>query len=223
MRSLSKRFIGKYMRQAKQLGEDCNPCHSRKLGVLLVKVYEDDGDSHIVGTGYNGPPKRTPHCDSAEYLEKIVWPQLTETEKKIAFQALRLRTPETTHYDTTVDNVKSFAWLGDGCKTCPRRLIGAPSGERLELCSCEHAEKNAIANATEDLHGTHAFCWCGVACWDCAKLMINAGIKQAYFIDDGSYARNGGADYSFGSRQLFAWAGLNIVVEKPEFYLGETP
>jgi deoxycytidylate deaminase len=222
VKSLSDKFIGKYMRMAKQVGEDHNPCYSRQLGVVLVKVYENergDVDSRVVSTGYNGPPKHTPHCDDKEYLKKMVWPQLSRDDQLVALQKLRLRFPNgTTHVDTTLDDCQSFGLLGHGCKTCPRKLIGAPSGTRLELCSCEHAEKNAIVNATEDLHGCYAFCWCGVACFDCTKLLINAGIRKVYFIDDGSYARNGGADYSFGSRQLFEWAGIPVDVEKPDVY-----
>lgn len=217
--TLGNRFVCKYMRQARQLGEDDNPCYSRHIGVVLVRVY-DDGASKVLGTGYNGPPRSTPHCDSREYLEEIVWPQLTTEEKRFALTQV----PESYRAAALLvegDAVAQerhqrivFQLSFQGCKTCPRRLVGAGSGERTELCSCEHAEKNAIANAACDLHGSWAFCWCGVACWDCAKLMVNAGIRRAYFIDDG------GSDYSFGSRWLFRKKGLEITVRKPEEYLG---
>ncbi len=220
---LSRKFIGKYMRMAKQVGEDKNPCYSRKIGVVLVRLHPD-GDSRVIGTGYNGPPKRTPHCDSREYLEQIVLPQLDEQEKWTACQSLMTKEEQKVYpglvpVGDSYELPSFFLERATGCQICPRKLIGAKSGERTELCSCEHAEKNAIANAADDLHGAWAFCWCGVACWDCTKLMINAGIKRAFFVDDGSYARNGGADYSFGSRKLFGWAGVDIHVEKPEAYL----
>jgi deoxycytidylate deaminase len=54
---LSKKFVVKYMRLAKLVGEDQNPCYSRQIGTVLVKVY-DDGSSRIIATGYNGPPER---------------------------------------------------------------------------------------------------------------------------------------------------------------------
>ena len=66
---LSEKFIKKYMRMANHVADNNNACYSRKLGVVLVKVYPD-GSSHDVGTGYNGPPRRTPHCDTKEYLEE---------------------------------------------------------------------------------------------------------------------------------------------------------
>jgi deoxycytidylate deaminase len=235
---LGEKFVKKYMRLAKQVGEDNNPCYSRHIGVVLVKVYPD-GDSHVVGTGYNGPPKQTPHCDSREYLKNIVWPQLKPEEKRAALVRipLELFKPESPnkvpHFNLGMNERGPEDLVGKcdsyaehvfvehfvGCKTCPRKVVGAKSGERLELCSCEHAERNAIYNATEDLHGTWAFCWCGVACWDCTKALINAGISRCFFIDDGSYARNGGSDYSFGSRWLFEKRGVSIYLDKPEFYL----
>jgi deoxycytidylate deaminase len=224
---LSAKFIAKYMRMARQVGEDNNPCHSRKIGVVLVRLYDEGGGrpaSKVVGTGYNGPPRGTPHCDDRGYLHDIVWPQLTPQERKTAAENAveqRCETVPCDLYDGLSEWAREQLFLhhAAGCGVCPRKLAGAKSGERLELCSCEHAEKNAIANAGCDLHGCWAFCWCGVACWDCTKLMINAGIRRAYFMDDGTYARNGGSDYSFGSRWLLARAGVQVVVEKPEVYL----
>lgn len=216
---LSLKFVRKYMREAKIVGEDQNPCYSRQIGTVLVKVYPD-GTSRILSTGYNGPPKHTPHCDSREYLENVVWLQLTNEEKR---HALRILIPDSQNREWDDDQLStwfgSFVHRAEGCKTCPRKLIGAKSGERTELCSCAHGEANAVTQSTEDLYGAWAFCWCGVACWDCTKTLINAGIKRCFFIDDGSYARNGGSDYSFGSRWLFQQAGVEIFVHKPEFYL----
>jgi deoxycytidylate deaminase len=202
---LSQRWIRKYMRLAKTFGEDDNRCYSRHIGVVLV----DPMRNKVLSMGLNGPPRKVPPCDSREYLDQIVWPQLNEKDRS------RLRETLSPVGELREHFVDKYA----GCGTCPRRLIGAKSGERLEICSCEHAEKNAIANASESLAGSWAFCWCGVACWDCAKLMINAGIKRAYFVDDGSYAVGGGSDYSFGSRWLFEQAGLDIHVATPDSYL----
>lgn len=206
---LSARFIGKYMRMAKQVGEDQNPCYSRQIGIVLVKVYPA-GDSRVVGTGYNGPPRKTPHCDSREYLENIVWPQLTRDEQRHALTML----------DAEPDPAMSEYWQdwfldkAAGCGKCPRKLIGALSGERLELCSCEHGEKNAIANAAEDLHGCWAFCWCPLPCWDCCKLMINAGIQRTFCLTTPK-------DYSYGSRRLLEWAGMHVVERDEKWYLAD--
>lgn len=189
----SSKFIRKYMKLAKLLGEDSNPCYSRKIGVLIV----DPVINKIVGTGYNGPPRNTPHCDSAEHLRHVVWPQLTESERSLLnFKPIAI--------DEFLDKYTD-------CQTCPRRLIGAPSGKRLELCSCAHAEANAIVNASQNLQGCEMFAWCPLPCIECTKLVINAGIKRVYcFLE--------AVDYSVGSRYLFEKAGVDIVeMDKTEF------
>lgn len=46
-----------FMGLAKQVAQN-SKCFSRKLGAILVR------DKHIISTGYNGPPKKIPHCDT---------------------------------------------------------------------------------------------------------------------------------------------------------------
>lgn len=183
---LGDKFTNKYMRLAKLLGEDQNPCYSRKIGVVIV----DPIVNKIVGTGYNGPPRGVPHCDSAEHLENIVWPQLNDSEKSLL--EFKIKTSE-----EFVDKYKD-------CKTCPRRLIGAPSGKRLELCSCVHAEANAIVNAAQSVSGCIMFAWCLLPCIECTKLIINSGIKSVCCLKED-------LDYSIGSRFLFKKANVEII------------
>lgn len=64
---------------------------------------------------------------------------------------------------------------------CYRNRIGVPSGERLELSRCLHAEQNAIIQAA--IHGTKLeppiVCYVTVQpCVTCAKMLINAGVKR---------------------------------------------
>ncbi len=200
--TLSEKFVKKYMRAAKQIADDNQICYSRQLGAVIVKVYPD-GTSRQVSGGYNGPPKHTPHCDSEEYLQDVVWPQLTERERE--------------PFEETLSPICAFVRKYAGCKTCPRRIIGAKTGQRTELCSCEHAERNAIYNATEDLYGCWMFGWHGVPCQPCANAVINSGIKKIYVIEDNSYAH--GTDYSYSSRWLLRKAGVDLVIYKPEWYL----
>jgi dCMP deaminase len=196
------KFVGKYMRLAKLVGEDNNPCHSRKIGVIIV----DPVSNRILGTGYNGPPKGTPHCDTQEYIHDVFWPQLDPVEKAKAANAAEC----TSHED--LDMCRAVCDKYANSKTCPRKIIGAPSGKRLELCSCVHGEANAIVNSAKDLYGATMFCWCGVPCVECTKLIINAGIKQVYCID-------WGADYSPSSRYLFRQAGVVVECHAPDYYL----
>lgn len=204
----------KYMRLAKQVGEDNNPCYSRHIGVVIVNPVQHK----IVGSGYNGPPRNVPHCDDPDYLREVVFPQLTQTELAYfhAQQPLEKIVDMVGSNPEAIEenHCRNFVETAAGCKTCPRKLIGAASGKRLELCSCAHAETNAIVNAGQDLAGCVMFCWCGVPCYECTKLIINSGIKKIYVI-------NWGADYSDGSRWLFKNAGVEVEEHLPAYYLEE--
>jgi dCMP deaminase len=155
---LSDKFVKKYLRMARFVAEDQNPCYSRHVGAVIV----DPVINKIVGTGYNGPPKNVPHCDSKEHLKEVVWPQLNQHE--VSLIEMKPLTNE--------EFIEKYA----DCKTCPRKLIKAGPGERLELCSCAHAEANAIVNASQNLCGCYMFCWCPLPCVECSKLIINSGI-----------------------------------------------
>ena len=188
---INEKFVRKYLRMAKQVGEDSNPCYSRQIGAIIVNPAEN----RILGTGYNGPPAGTPHCDEPEYLLNMVWPYMTEEDRKKA------------HIPNCSEEHQK-RWFLDvygRCKKCPRRMLGIPSGERMHLCSCEHAEKNAIFNAAQSVHGAWMICYCGLPCIDCTKAIINAGIRQVICI-------HWKKDYSPQSRWLFKEA--NVIIEE---------
>jgi dCMP deaminase len=71
-------------------------------------------------------------------------------------------------------------------KTCKRIEQNIPSGEKLELCKCAHAEANAIANAAE--HGIalkDSVVYCTTfPCWICMGLLANIHIKEVRYIGD---------------------------------------
>jgi dCMP deaminase len=66
---------------------------------------------------------------------------------------------------------------------CLREKLGIPSGERHEICRGLHAEQNAIIQAAK--HGTSiegATLYCtNQPCSICAKMIINAGVRQIIF------------------------------------------
>jgi deoxycytidylate deaminase len=209
------------MRLAKQVADDNDSCHARKIGVVIAQVYAN-GDSNVVAAGYNGPPKRTPHCDSREYLEKAFWPKLNLDEKVNVLHHFGIDPYASGKMLGKLDRVdhwrQHFLDRAAGCKTCPRRLAGAPSGTRLELCSCEHAEANAIYNASADLHGCWMFCWCPMPCWDCGKAIINAGIERVYCVTDPTY----GTAYDLErTRFLFEHADVAVHIAEPGIYLAD--
>ena len=89
-----------------------------------------------------------------------------------------------TGYNGTPRGVKNC--FAGGCARCAGK---APSGSSLEECICVHAEQNAICQAA--YYGTRlagATIYVTISpCLTCAKLIINAGIKEVVY----------GGDYAF--------------------------
>lgn len=70
---------------------------------------------------------------------------------------------------------------------CPRRKLGLPSGQGLELCPAQHAEENVIAMAARQgvaTNGGTMYMWCGMPCQKCAGAIINAGVKEIVYLAD---------------------------------------
>ncbi len=63
---------------------------------------------------------------------------------------------------------------------CVRILMDIPSGERMDICRAVHAEQNALLQAA--CHGIAtegAMMYISVTpCFTCAKMVVNAGIKE---------------------------------------------
>jgi dCMP deaminase len=158
---------------------NASKCLSRHIGAVLVTP-----DGTIVGTGYNGPPRKTPHCDSEERLEWLV-----ENVRK-----------------TKVGSIKGF-FLDNGWGVkCPRRIMGYKSGEALWVCPAAHAERNALINSAREgikTKGCILVMNCPLPCQECSKEIINAGIVTIVCLE--------GDDYDPGSRWLLERAGIKIV------------
>lgn len=205
---MNNKFIKKYMRYAKAVAEDQNPCLSRAIGAVIVHPEKNV----VISTGYNGPAKNVPHPDTFEFLSEYVYPQLTIQDKEYISK----------NSSVIAESSVSFASGFEGCKTCPRKLVGAISGARLELCGCAHGERNAIANAAKAGHETfccYMFCWCGVPCLDCCVSIINSGITKVFCIKD-EVRQNQPNAYNFNnSRWQFKKAGVEVVELDKEWVL----
>jgi len=85
---------------------------------------------------------------------------------------------------------------------CPRCAGDAPSGSSLEECICVHAEQNAICQAAYyGIRLADSTIYVTISpCLTCAKLIINAGIKEVVY----------GGDYAFTEQteKLLAEAGV---------------
>ena len=68
---------------------------------------------------------------------------------------------------------------------CLRNQHNIPSGQRHELCRGLHAEQNAIVQAAKhgtNISGATLFCT-NAPCVICAKMIINAGIRQVVYLE----------------------------------------
>jgi dCMP deaminase len=69
---------------------------------------------------------------------------------------------------------------------CQREQMGIPPGERHEICRGLHAEQNAIIQAAVfgiSIKDSVLYCT-NTPCVVCAKMLINAGIKEIVFSGD---------------------------------------
>ena len=113
-------------------------------------------DKSIISTGYNGPPRRIPHCGSERCRSDKV---LLDAAKRGSI--------------STCDE----KWHN----TCPRRLLGYKSSEGMEWCPAQHAEENAVSNAARigaSTIGTTLYLNSIVPCKNCFGTLINAGIVE---------------------------------------------
>jgi deoxycytidylate deaminase len=210
---------------AKTIAEDNHICYSRQIGVVIV-----DPDTYgVVSVGYNGPPQDTPHTDHPDYIRHFLWPQLTAQEKydliAIYWGAITLKDKQLLEslYAGLQDNEPTHSMLDKhldfvcrnikNCKVCPRKLLSCKSGERSELCSCQHAERNALNKLPISPKGLIMFCWCGVPCIQCAGSIINAQLKTVYCLHD--------KDYHPVSRYLFTTSRTALIECPKEDFLNE--
>jgi deoxycytidylate deaminase len=172
---MKDRFVGKYMRLARQIATDDNPCLSRQVGVVVV----DPSTNGIVGAGYNGPPEGTPHCNDVEFLQNFFWPRLTLKEKD-KLNLIMMESSWWWNRSSTMPRKEELCEYVSSCNACPRNVLGYSCGERADLCSCQHAERNALNKLAVPAKDLVMFCWCGVPCIQCTGSIINAGIKELY-------------------------------------------
>ena len=90
-----------------------------------------------------------------------------------------------TGYNGTPPGIKNC--FEGGCKRCQDRIDGKiESGASLDRCLCNHAEANAIcklAKSTNSSIGSTIYITVA-PCFECAKLIIQTGIKLVIYQDD---------------------------------------
>ncbi len=137
-------------------------CWSRQIGAVIVR----DG-KFIVATGYNGPVSGAAHCDVPSYR---AW--LYGLAAKDGIEVI------------------------EDVSKCPRRNMGfgARISAGLEYCQAAHAERNAIdiaARLGQPIDGCTMYMSCPMPCLECAKSIVNAGIKEIVVVSLDIYEKKG--------------------------------
>jgi len=108
-----------------------------------------------------------------------------------------------------VSNAQSKGYLfKDDGKTCVRYLLGAKSGQMLNLCNARHAEQVAIQDAHNrgyDTTNATMYVTCECPCSLCANAITNAGIKSIYIKDKPDYDPLGREILSQGKISIHTW------------------
>ena len=146
--------------------------------------------------------KKQKRIDTDEYFLKIasvIAERSTCRRHHTGAVAVRDKHILATGYNGAPSGQKDCLELG-----CLRDELNIPSGERHEICRAIHAEQNAIIQAA--FHGVsirNASLYCtNLPCSICAKMIINAGIKEIYYL-------SGYADAM--SEEMFQEAGVKVV------------
>ena len=113
-------------------------------------------------------------------IAHLVAKRSTCLRRKVGALVVKDRRVLATGYNGTPSGIRHCAQVG-----CLREKLKVPSGERHELCRGLHAEQNVLLQAS--LHGVSlrdsTLYVTNQPCIICAKMIINAGIKEVVMAD----------------------------------------
>ncbi|MEM1577462.1 MAG: deaminase [Candidatus Pacearchaeota archaeon] len=148
-------------------------------------------------------PKLDKRFDWDNYFMSIAKQVATRSnciKRKVGAVIVKDRRIISTGYNGTPRGIKNCNEGG-----CPRCYRWEESGKALSECFCSHAEENAIVQAA--YHGistNNAVLYVTfVPCLLCAKMIINAGIKEVYY--------NASYSLSKDAENLLKQAGVKLV------------
>ena len=136
-------------------------------------------------------------------------------EKEKIYSYVQTSNTDTLSYmDQDLNDADRTCQLLSQCNKCPRNILGYSSGKRAELCSCQHAERNALNKLPIAAQGLVMFCWCGVPCIQCAGAIINAGIEKVHCIKEKDYHVSSRWLFEHGSTVLIEHDAIDLELEK---------
>jgi dCMP deaminase len=113
-------------------------------------------------------------------VAQLVSKRSTCTRRRVGAVLVKDKQILATGYNGAPSGIKHCIEVG-----CLREKLKIPSGERHELCRGLHAEQNVLLQAA--LHGTgtkeSSLYITNQPCMICAKMLINAGIKEVVIAD----------------------------------------
>ena len=191
------KWVRKNLKLAKTLADDNDVCYSRKIGCVITAP-----DHSVISLGYNGCVSKIPHPDSNVYLAHFYGHVITKEEREQLNRKYKVR------------NLLEFICKLRNKKVCPRQMLDIKSGFKRWYCPCQCAERNALTNANKNgvsTLGATIYLYSQLACDDCTKAIIQAGIKKIVCLE----AKE---DYHPTSRWLLKKAGVEILeVDKKQF------
>lgn len=115
-------------------------------------------------------------------IAKTASKRATCFKKKVGAVLVKDRQILATGYNGAPKGVKNCFELGN----CLRAQNNLKSGERLEYCRATHAEQNAVAQAASQGVNTKGATLYTMRfpCILCAKLLINAGVKEIVYREE---------------------------------------
>lgn len=134
-------------------------------------------------------------------IAEVIATRANCSRRKVAAVVVSDKRIISTGYNGTPRGVKNC--FEGGCPRCSGKL---PSGAALEECICVHAEQNAICQAAYygiRLAGATIYVTLS-PCLTCAKLIINAGIKEVVY----------GGEYAFSEQTEKLLKEANVTCRK---------
>ncbi len=133
-------------------------------------------DAHIVTEGSDmGRPTLDEYFMA---MAELVSRRSTCLRRQVGAIAVKNKHIISTGYNGAPKRLRHCSEVG-----CIREELDVKSGERHELCRGVHAEQNAIIQAAvfgTSIDGAQLYCT-HTPCAQCAKILINAGIKEVVY------------------------------------------
>jgi dCMP deaminase len=108
--------------------------------------------------------------------------------------------------------------VSTGYNSFPRNIVDGNDERQLrpeKYYWMEHAERNAIYNAALNgvsTKGTSIYLTCGIPCCDCARGIINSGIKKVYCKEqDTTKNREHWDEHAIRSMEMFTEADVDVI------------